>query len=332
MDLPDLPTCILHADWSMHPYKRQMAAAWLEPDGSYIAHAPISVPDPRRLVSELSATIGPSGCALVGFDFPIGLPIAYAQKVAVSNFLTALPQFGQGEWQHFYEVASAPADITLHRPFYPARPGNTSQSQLLEALGFIAMDQLRRMCERAHTGRRAAAPLFWIMGGQQVGKAAISGWRDVLGPALREQHHNFRIWPFDGHLNDLLHPGAIVAAETYPAEFYGPLGIIFSRPRKSAKSGKRSISDRQMNASVLIQRAVDLQIKFSSELQNTIHAGFGRSPQAEDAFDALIGLLGMFMVVRGELSCDFPRHHAITRVEGWILGQDKSAGTLLNKL
>jgi hypothetical protein len=323
MCLPDLPTCILHADWSMHPYKRKMAAAWLEPDGSYIAHAPISVPNPGRLLSELRASIGLSGCALVGFDFPIGLPIAYAQKVGVSDFLTALPQFGQGDWQHFYEVACAPADIALHRPFYPARPGQTLQSHLLEALGFQNMDQLRRICELAHPGRRAAAPLFWTMGGQQVGKAAISGWRDVLSPALRDHRQYFRIWPFDGYLRDLLHPGTIVAAEVYPAEFYSPLDIVFSR-RRSTKSGKRSISDRQLNAASLTQKAVELRVQFSSKLENTILTGFGESQQAEDAFDALIGLLGMLMVVRGQLTDDIPLSDTIAFVEGWILGQEST--------
>jgi hypothetical protein len=315
---------MIHADWSVHPYKRQMAAAWLQPDGSYIAHAPISVPNPGHLLPELRAMIGPSGCALVGFDFPIGLPHAYAQKVGITDFLSALPNFEQGEWENFYHAAEAPSEISLHRPFYPARPGNASQSHLLAALGFQDMNSLRRVCELAYPGRRAAAPLFWTLGGQQVGKAAVSGWRDVLTPALRTDSEHFRIWPFNGQLEALLQPGRIVAAETYPAEFYPALDVVFTPPKRSLKSGKRSITDRQTNASNLLRSANKLNVHVSSELEKTIQAGFGSSLQAEDAFDAVIGLLGMFLVVRGKRPHDTPLPSTVSAVEGWILGQEAS--------
>ena len=54
----------------------------------------------------------------------------------------------------------------------------------------------------------------------QVGKAAIIGWRDVLAPALLDGGP-VSLWPFDGALPSLLVPGNVVIAETYPAECYG---------------------------------------------------------------------------------------------------------------
>jgi hypothetical protein len=45
--------------------------------------------------------------------------------------------------------------------------------------------RLRRQCERATPTRRAACPLFWTLGSNQVGKAAISGWQEVIAPAQR---------------------------------------------------------------------------------------------------------------------------------------------------
>jgi hypothetical protein len=326
--ISELPTCVLHADWSVHPYKRQMAAAWLEPNGSYTAHAPISVPNPALLLPELRATIGPSGCALIGFDFPIGLPIIYAQKTGVTDFTTALGKFGQGKWMDFYQVAKTPADISLFRPFYPARPGYAAQSHLLQGLGVDHIDQLRRVCELAKANRRAAAPIFWTLGGQQVGKAAISGWRDVLAPALKNQPQHFRLWPFHGSLPDLLRPGTITAAETYPAEFYTPLQVTFSTRRRGQKSGKRSLVDRLANADNLMDLAARLDIQLSSELENTIRAGFGAALQAEDAFDAVVGLLGMFMVVRGQLPASVHLPVPIANVEGWILGQETRSADL----
>jgi hypothetical protein len=321
MPFPFLPTCICHADWSVQPHKRQLAAAWLQPDGSFIAHAPISVPDPGNLLPELRAKIGLTGCALIGFDFPIGLPYAYAQKTGINHFITALENLGQGQWENFYRVAESPLQISLQRPFYPARPGRAVRAHLLHALGFQYMDQLRRTCELAHPGRRAAAPLFWTLGGQQVGKAAISGWQEVLTPAIKEHSDYFRIWPFDGNLAALLQPGRIVAAETYPAEFYAPLQIVFSPPRKNKKSGKRSSKDRQSNAPALIHAAHNLHIQLNSELELSIQNGFGAERQSEDAFDALIGLFGMVMVMRGLLPFSVPLPDPIAAIEGWIFGQ-----------
>jgi hypothetical protein len=316
-----LPTSIIHADWSVQSSKRQMVAAWLEPDGSYIAHGPIPVHTPELLLPELRATIGPSGCALVGFDFPIGLPAAYAQKAGLEQFPDALLRFGHGEWSHFYHVAETPEDISLFRPFYPAKPGQARQSHLLQALSMDHMDQLRRSCELGYPGRRAAAPLFWTLGGQQVGKAAIHGWQTVLTPALLEHPCSIHIWPFNGSLEDLLLPGAIVLAETYPAEFYQHLNITFSTRKRGIVSGKRSHNDRQASAGALIQAAANLDIMLSSELRTTILAGFGSATQGEDAFDAFVGLLGMTMVVRRMLPEVDNLHQSFTSVEGWIFGQ-----------
>jgi hypothetical protein len=329
MPFPFLPTCICHADWSVQPHKRQLAAAWLQPDGSFIAHAPISVPEPGSLLPELRAKLGPTGCALIGFDFPIGLPYAYAQKTGFNHFTTALQSLGQGQWESFYRVAEYPSEISLQRPFYPARPGHAAQAHLLNALGFHHMDQLRRTCELAYPGRRAAAPLFWTLGGQQVGKAAISGWQEVLTPAKKEHSDYFRIWPFDGNLEDLLQPGRIVAAETYPAEFYAPLQIVFS-PRAKTRNQASDPYRTGSPTRPADQAARNLQVQLSSELELSIQDGFGAQRQSEDAFDALIGLLGMVMVVHGLLPLSVPLPGTIAAIEGWIFGQSESRSAILS--
>jgi hypothetical protein len=87
-------------------------------------------------------------------------------------------------------------------------------------LDLICIDDLRRKCELASGARRAACPLFWTLGANQVGRAATIGWRDLLSPALNNIP-NVKLWPFDGSLADLLKPGNTVIVETYPAEYYG---------------------------------------------------------------------------------------------------------------
>jgi hypothetical protein len=313
------PHLVVHADWSVRAAKRWMAKAVLQPDGRYQVFAPEPAGAPETLLRRLRQSIGPDGMLLAGFDFPIGLPVCYAQRCEIDDFLAFLTLLGEGDWGDFYRVAGQPDEIGLQRPFYPARPGNARQNDLLSALGFQAMNDLRRECELAHPGRRPAAPLFWTLGGQQVGKAAISGWRQVLAPALRQagDSPSVAIWPFSGHLSDLLQPGATVLAETYPAEYYAPLGVKFSRQT----GGKRSQAARQGGASALLEWAERARLGLAPELRTTLQDGFGPAPAGEDAFDAVVGLFGMLNLVLGLRPLEEPAGRRVLKIEGWILGQ-----------
>ena len=114
-----LPNLIVHADWSMNPKKQWLARATLGDDGHYLATGPVLVGEAERLLDRLHTEAGSTGCVLLGFDFPIGLPLAYAQRMGVDDFLGLLPQLGQGKWLDFYQVAERPEQISLYRPFYP---------------------------------------------------------------------------------------------------------------------------------------------------------------------------------------------------------------------
>jgi len=317
-----LPTLVTHADWGSRPEKRWMAKAVLRADGHYTAHAPELVGEPGTLVERLVAQAGPRGCVLLGFDFPIGLPARYAECVCIRDFLALLPQLGHGDWSEFYTVAERPDQIGLRRPFYPQfsrRKGEARLSHLLDGLELEVSD-LRRRCEQARSGRRAASPLFWTVGGQQVGKAAISGWKDVLGPALRSGL-DVAVWPFSGSLFKLFRPGRMVIAETYPAEFYTHLGVRFSANRRGEKSGKRVQPDRAANAPVLLAWARTAHVRLAPALQAELQDGFGTSADGEDRFDATVGLLGMLNVVLKRRPPGEPDNEVVHRIEGWILGQ-----------
>jgi len=313
-----LPSLVVHADWSSSAAKRWMARAVLQPDGRYLAFTAEPVGQPETLLARLRRSCGPTGIVLVGFDFPIGLPERYARACEIYDFLAILPLLGAGEWQDFYRVAEKPGDISLRRPFYPARPGNARQSSLLSALGVDVMNELRRACELAHPGRRPAAPLFWTLGGQQVGKAAISGWQLVLAPALRQAGDpTVAVWPFSGCLSDLLQPGATVLAETYPAEYYAHLGVRFSRNT----GGKRSKPARLENAPALTKWAEWAHLMLTPELRADLETGFGPSLAGEDAFDAVVGLFGMLNLLLGLRPLEEPDGSCLRQIEGWILGQ-----------
>jgi hypothetical protein len=309
---PDpMPALVAHADWGSTPGKRYMALAVLESD-RYVARAPEPVGDTKTILERLREIAGESGAILVGYDFPIGLPAAYADRAGVQSFPDLLPRLGHGDWVDFYRVAERPSDIGLRRPFYPYRPGGTKKRHLFDALGVVSENDLLRRCERAYVGRDAASSLFWTLGPKQVGKAAIIGWRDVLAPALSSG--DVAVWPFDGRLHDLIRSARIVVVETYPAEFYGHFGIVLS-------PGKRFQSARRDAAPALLRWATDVGIGLSPALREDLADGFGDPPTGEDRFDAAFGLFGMLNVVLGRRAPGEPKDERTRKIEGWMLGQ-----------
>jgi hypothetical protein len=317
----NLPDIVAHADWSAHAKKRWIAVARRSKEGFYQANAPRQVGKTENLLGYLQKNAGPQGLTFIGFDFPIGLPLAYAKKTGIEAFMAVLPKLGRGRWREFYSVAERPEQIDLYRPFYPKRPGGARHQHLVTGLGMETINDLRRQCDYPYRGRRAAAPLFWTLGGQQVGKAAISGWKGILAPGLQDPDLEVLIWPFSGHLTDLLQANRIVIAETYPAEIYTHLGIEFSPSRPGAKSGKRIQADRALNAAGLLEWTEGANVSLSAGLRSAIEMGFGSSPQGEDAFDATIGLFGMINILTGKRTAGEPEDEQLRKIEGWILGQ-----------
>ncbi len=292
---------LLHSDWSKDKRGRVTAVAH-RTAGGWRVDLPAPTGDLPPFVDRLCEPVP----TLAGFDFPIGLPRAFGQATGLASFPDALNHFGQGDWSDFYRVAETPEDISSKRPFYPNSPGGRLHRQLLEGLQVAAISELLRACERAHPGRTAASPLFWTMGAKQVGKAAITGWRDVLRPA---RAGGCRLWPFDG---DLAHSGTTIV-ETYPGEAYAHLGI---KPRTLSKEDP---SSRASTAPLLLDCASRRRVELSADLTAAVTAGFAHLRNGSDHFDALVGLLDMIQVL------DIPRAAAppnVDRVwEGWILGQ-----------
>ena len=307
-----LPGVVAHADWSMHPGKQWIAVAVRERSG-YLALPPEPAGAPETLFARLGERSG-EGTALLGVDFPIGLPRAYARLAGIDDFVAHLPRLdGQ-----FYAVARHAAEIGIARPFYPHAPGvkgTVSRRHLLDGLGLDGPAGLRRRCDHATPERRAASPLFWTLGPNQVGRAAIAGWRDLLAPALNAGL-DLAIWPFQGSLADLLARHRYVVAESYPAEFYRHLGLPLVRA-----GSKRRQESRQACASALLAFAQRIGVRLAPTLEQQIRDGFGPRADGEDPFDATVGLFGVLNVAQGHRPCTVPDDPAVTRTEGWILGQ-----------
>ena len=310
---------ISHADWSKSPGKRWVAIATLQANHRWLVNELSNVSDPSNLFLYLKSHLLNPGCIMAGFDFPIGIPYSYADKAGITEFLTALTLFGHNEWDQFYIPAELPSQISIKRPFYPNIPGNSRRQYLENGLG-IPFNRLFRLCENAHENRRAACPLFWTLGGQQVGKAAISAWESLLAPSLADPMLQLKIWPFSGSLKDVCKAGNIVILETYPSEFYGHLGLSFYTPIRRSK--RRQI-DRKALAPKLISWARDHNLELDPVIIGLIMDGFGNDLSGEDRFDALVGLYGMINIILGSHTTGEPVSPQITKLEGWIFGQEQ---------
>ncbi|MDJ0389362.1 hypothetical protein QMO56_14675 [Roseomonas sp. E05] len=302
------PMIAAHADWSLDPRKRWVSIARRR-GGLWRAEAPRPVGDPAALVAGLLA----EGVPLAfGLDLPLGLPRGFAAGRVEPDFchflrgLTATPEF--------FLVSPTLETVSAARPFYPARGlRGMTRAAHAAALGLGGAAALNRWCDCATAERPAGAPVFWTLGANQSGKAAIAAWRDWLAPALAAGAP-LRLWPFQGGLHELLAPGAAVLAETYPAEALRHLGVVLA-------GSKRVPEVRRAAAPSLRLAMARLGVRPSRGLAAALGEGFGTDAVGEDRFDSLLGLLCVIGVLDGARPDFVPEDGWVRRWEGWVLGQ-----------
>ncbi len=298
-----------HADWSTDPRKRWISIARRGADG-WRAQAPVPVGDPAGLAAGLIAEGVP---VAIGLDLPLGVPRGFAQGRAEDGFVAFLR--GLSGRRGFFDVAARLEDVSRERPFYPARgvKGMTRAAHAA-ALGLDDARGLSRLCDRATALRPAGAPVFWTLGANQSGKAAISAWRDWLAPGLAGAAP-YALWPFEGGVHALLARGRAVLAEVYPAEALRHCGLVL-------RGSKRVQRDRAAIADALLGAMAARRVAPSPDLRAMVADGFGADAAGEDRFDSVIGLLGLVGVLDGARADFVPDDEAVRRWEGWVLGQD----------
>ena len=297
-----------HADWSLDQRKRWISVARRDAQG-WRAAAPRPV---GTLGALLAGLLAPGLPVALGLDLPLGLPRAYAAGRAEAGFPAFLR--GLAASADFFAVSTGLETVSPARPFYPARGvRGMTRAAHATALGFAGPEGLSRWCDRATAERPAGAPLFWTLGANQTGKAAISAWRDWLVPALAAGAP-VRLWPFEGGLHDLLAPGVAVLAEVYPAEALRHCGM-------KLVGSKRAQPVRAAAAPALLAAMAARRVVPEPALAAAVAAGFGADAAGEDRFDSVVGLLGLIGVLEG-LRPDFvPEDPWVRRWEGWVLGQ-----------
>jgi len=298
-----------HSDWSVEPRKRWVTIGKRQGE-SWIVDAPHPTGGVGSILQRL-ASESAGEPVLFGIDCPIGLPRAYGEQLVgpetFPDFLKALPADAL-----LFQVARTLEEVSIDRPFFPA--GNISgkgyKAALANALNLPNTAAMWRRVDLKTADRPAAGQLFWTLGANQCGKAALAAWRDLLIPALKQPH--VKLWPFDGKLSDLLVPGQTVIAETYPAEAMRQVDLKLI-------GSKRSQEHREALKFDIFGVMSKLRITPSDDLRNEVESGFGPKEAGEDAFDSFVGALGMINVINGNRSDGAP--HPVDMWEGWVFGQ-----------
>ncbi len=304
-------------------------------DGGWHAEAPQPVGDTGSLLRRLRARAAQGEVArgiargiAFGIDCPLGLPRAYVRRHPgrcrdFREFLAGLDALPQ-----WLEVCSELAEVGGPRPFYPRHPRRgMRRADHAAALGLEGPASLYRRCDRATATRPAGAPLFWTLGANQSGKAAIAAWRDLVLPALREAPALLHLWPFDGDLaawrSAPAAAGRVLLAETYPAEALDQLGLRLrsTSPIGAAGRGsKRRQPDRAALSPGLRDALSALQVRISPALRAALDDGFGADAAAEDRFDSVVGLICVLSVLGGHRPDEAPADPWVRCWEGWVLG------------
>lgn len=312
---------LVFVDWGKDPRKRWEARVIREGVRAR-ATAPAPVLDAERWLAELLGMRAADHTVLVGVDFALGVPSRFAvarrpRIRAFVPFLAKAPASFFGEVRDLERVSPA-------TPFFRSRSGQRFALDDLArrlgarggARGADGWRALLRRCERGHPGRpRDACPVFVPRPTQDVTGATRTGWLEVVRPALSA---GAKLWPFDGDLEEVARPGAIVLAETYPAEVSSWIGL---------PEGKRSAEGRAPIARALARAIRAAGLHPAPELARDLAAGFPDRPGAlgEDRLDAVVGALGLALARSGAVDARAPRDHEVREVEGWILGRPSDA-------
>lgn len=88
---------VAHCYWSVDRKKRWMCVAERRGTG-WIISAPEPVRDTADLIPRLRRRCETDGALVMGFDFPIGLPVAYGRASGLADFRAALRAFGSAPY------------------------------------------------------------------------------------------------------------------------------------------------------------------------------------------------------------------------------------------
>lgn len=286
---------LLCADWSKEQKGRALYMADVQ------AREVCRVNESRLTIDSALARareLAKKGNVLLSFDLPLGLPHSFFSAIrnvpgweAACSFTSFLPLAARTPT--FFVSGTEATRWSLQQPFFAVPSGTGARAAFEQASARIGV-QLRRRIDIKTGGN----PIFITAGiPGSVGSGAINAW---IGLAhLLPRPRDFKMWPFEGTLQELFASSPIVIAENYPRAIYAAAlsDIAAARRPRLRISKTRAETRHDAIKRLLSQRWVACN---GVKLRDTDAALVD-----ENQFDALVTAAGLLrLVMEGEpLSC-----------------------------
>ncbi|GEM_PF-2076621 len=211
------PGTLLAADWGKPlkkraVYKADVAGRAIERIDSEEWNLQLLLETAREIVG---AGKGP---VVVSLDLALGIPKQFFQSVRrcerwriADRFIDWLSLLN-AEPDVFWEEVNSADQWRVERPFFSVPKGQGALTAFETTAGY----SLRREVDRL----THAKPLFAVSGiPGTVGSGTRCLWQE-LAPLLSDNSRDFKVWPFEGPMDQLLKQENIIVAENYPAISY----------------------------------------------------------------------------------------------------------------
>jgi hypothetical protein len=207
---------LLCADWSKEQKGRALYTANLQTrEVNRVEALPLTF----DIALEHARRLADKGRVLLSFDVPLGLPESYFSAIRnvegwqnAASFTSFLPMAARTPT--FFVSGAEARRWSLRQPFFAVPPGPGSKAAFQHAAAGMGI-QLHRNIDIKTGGN----PMFITSGiPGSVGSAAIDIWIRLAD--LLPRSRDFRVWPFEGALDDAFAGASIVIAENYPRAAY----------------------------------------------------------------------------------------------------------------
>lgn len=302
-------SAILCADWGKEVSKRAVYVAEIE---SRIVRRLSTAGWSLARVLKESERWTSTGSVLATFDAPLGVPESYLTILGglpaappMSTFLDFLTW--ARSMPRFYDATTVARDWIVERPFFVVPAGHGRLRAYVDAAALHGIDMFRQIDRM--TGAKAVFIKSGIPG--SVGSAACALWQELASQLTADR--TFKVWPFEGELQELLQSTTVVVGEMYPRAAYAT-ALLDGPPMSRAPMVVAKTDAGIRREAIATLRAAPWVGSLRVELRDLVEAEAN-----EDDFDACVTAAALLRcILEGAPLCPSQLESAAS--EGGILG------------